>query len=89
MTLLDIIGLAGAVIVTTSNLPQMVMFIRQGHAQGISISATWVGLIGVLFRTIYLLGTVGTNFTILGPYYFAIACILLTLYYIYFPNKIK
>ncbi len=89
MSLLELIGIAGALIVSVSNLPQMVLFIRNGHAKGISHSSTWVGLVGVLFRTIYLLGTVGTNFTILGPYYFAIACILLTLYYLYYPRKTK
>ena len=81
------LGIAGAVIVTTSNLPQMWMFIRQKHAEGISKSSTWVGLIGVLLRTIFILHTTSGSLVLLGPYYFAIACIILTLYYSYFPGK--
>lgn len=88
MKLIDLLGLAGAVIVTYSNLPQMVLFFKQGHAKGISSSSTWLGTIGVSLRTIYLIHTVGLNLIVLTPYFFSIACCLMTLYYIYRPvNK--
>jgi len=82
----ELIGLAGAFIVTYSNLPQMLLFIKQKHAQGISISSNWIGLVGVILRTVYLIHTAGWNVVILGPYFFAIGCIILTLYYCYFPT---
>lgn len=85
--MLELIGLAGALIVTYSNLPQIWLFIKKGNADGISLSSTWLGLIGVLFRTIYLIYSAKANFIVLGPYFFAIGCILVTLYYCYFPCK--
>jgi MtN3 and saliva related transmembrane protein len=86
-TLYEIIGLSGAFIVTYSNLPQIFMFFKQKHAEGISKSSNWIGLLGVVLRTLYLIHTAGWNLVILGPYFFAIACIVITLYYCYFPNN--
>ncbi len=88
MTFFDYFGLVGAIIVTYSNVPQMVLFVRQGHARGISLSSTWLGTLGVSIRTIYLIHTTGWNLIVLGPYFFAIACCLLTLYYCYRPRKL-
>lgn len=82
----DTLGLTGAFIVSTSNVPQIALFIKQKHAKGISISSTWLGFIGVLLRTIYLTHETSFNFIVLGPYFFALLCILITLYYCYFPK---
>ncbi len=87
MKLIELIGIAGATIVTLSNIPQLALFIRRGNADGISLASNWVGLVGVVLRTIYIGHTTGFNFTILGPYYFALFSILLTFYYLYFPRK--
>lgn len=81
------IGIVGAVIVSVSNIPQLVLFYRTGNAKGISVLGNWVGLIGVSFRTIYLYSATKGDIVALGPYFFAIACILFTKYYIYFPRK--
>lgn len=86
---MKILGILGAIIVTYSNLPQMWLFVKQGHADGISISSTWIGLVGVLLRTVYLLHTTHGDIISLAPYFFAIACIVLTLYYIYWPRRDK
>lgn len=83
MKLIEFIGIVGAIIVTYSNLPQIVLFIKQGHAKGISLSSTWLGLIGIIFRATFLFYTVGMNLIIFIPYFFAIFCCVLTLYYIY------
>lgn len=86
MNIWECLGWAGAIIVSWSNVPQMVMFIKQKHARGISLSSTWVGFIGVVLRGIYLLWKTKGDPIALGPYAFGIACILLTLYYLYFPG---
>ncbi len=83
------IGIIGAFIVSYSNLPQMWLFFKQGHAKGISLSSTWLGTIGLLFRTVFLIHTTGLNWIVLGPYFFAIGCCIMTLYYCYFPSKEK
>ncbi len=87
MTKLELLGTAGAIIVTYSNVPQMVQFVKQGNAVGISKSSSWIGLIGLLLRTIYLFKVTHGDVIALGPYVFANLCVLLTLYYIYFPKK--
>lgn len=87
--LLNIIGIAGALIVTYSNIPQMWLFIKQGHAKGISVSSTWIGGVGLALRTVYIAHTTNYDALALGPYFFALACIALTLYYIYFPKTNK
>jgi uncharacterized protein with PQ loop repeat len=86
MKLINILGLAGAFIVTYSNVPQMWLFVKQGHAKGISVSSTWIGTIGLLLRTIYLSVTTHWDLIALGPYFFALGCCVLTLYYIYYPK---
>lgn len=83
----EIIGLLGATIVSISNIPQMVMFIRNKHAKGISISGNWVGFFGVVLRAIYLGHLTHWDAIALSPYGFSISCILLTFYYIYWPKK--
>lgn len=87
--LFELIGLAGASIVMFSNIPQMIMFYRNKHAKGISVFGNWVGLVGVGLRTIYLWHTTRGDAISLAPYFFALACILFTKYYIYFPGKGK
>lgn len=89
MSIIGAVGLAGAVVVTYSNIPQMWLFIKQKHARGISISSTWIGLIGLLLRTVYLIHSTKGDLIALGPYFFAIGCVVLTLYYIYFPGDEK
>lgn len=84
---MKIIGFLGAVIVTYSNLPQILLFFKRGNANGISKSSTWLGFVGVLLRTIYLIDTTKWDMIALIPYFFALACIVITLYYIYFPSK--
>lgn len=86
---INLIGLTGAFIVTGSNLPQMCLFIKQGHARGISISSTWIGLVGLLLRTIYLSYSTHMDLIAMGPYFFALACTVLTLVYIYKPRSEK
>ncbi len=86
---MKILGILGAFIVTYSNLPQIILFFKQRHAEGISLSSTWLGLVGVSFRTIYLIETTHWDLIALFPYFFAIVCIGITLYFIYFPNKEK
>lgn len=86
MTLLEGLGTVGALVVTYSNIPQMWQFVKQGHAIGISISSTWIGLVGLLLRTVYLAKVTHLDPIALGPYIFAILCVLLTLFYIYFPG---
>lgn len=85
--LFNALGVAGAVIVTYSNLPQIVLFVRQGHAKGISVSSTWIGFLGVALRTIFLVHTVGLNFIVLVPYFFSLLCIIITIYYLTFPRE--
>lgn len=85
--MISIIGLLGAAIVMFSNIPQLILFVRQGHAEGISVSGNWVGFVGVALRTIYLAYTTHMDVISLAPYFFALACILITFYYIYFPRK--
>jgi len=84
---IEFLGTAGAIIVTYSNIPQIVLFFKQKNADGISVSSTWIGLLGTVLRTIYLIYTVGLNMIVLGPYFFAIFCILVCLYYMYFPTR--
>lgn len=86
MNFMDTLGLIGAFIVTYSNIPQMFLFFKQGHAQGISISSTWIGTIGLLLRTAYIIHTAGLNLILLGPYFFAILSCIITLYYIHYPR---
>jgi len=87
MTFWDLIGSTGGIIVSYSNVPQLIMFVRQGHAEGISKSSTWIGTFGLLFRMFYLMHTTNANYIVLGPYFFAIFCCILTLYYCHFPRK--
>lgn len=84
--MIEILGTAGAVIVMWSNLPQIWMFIKNKNAKGISISSTWIGFIGVALRTIYLSYATHNDLIALGPYFFALLCLIITLYYIYFPK---
>lgn len=83
----ELIGLAGAFIVMVSNLPQLLLFMKQGHAEGISVFGNWVGLVGVGLRTIYLWHITHGDVLSLAPYFFSLACILFTKLYIYFPRK--
>lgn len=87
MKLIDLIGYSGAFIVTYSNIPQIWLFIKQKHAYGISISSGWIGLIGLILRTVYLIHSTHGDLIALGPYFFAILCTIITLYYCYFPTK--
>lgn len=85
--MIETIGFLGATIVMYSNVPQMWLFIKQGHAIGISKSANWIGLVGLLLRTIYLAHSTNYDMMSLAPYFFAIACTILTFYYMYFPKE--
>lgn len=87
--LINLIGLTGAAIVTYSNVPQMLLFIKQGHARGISVSSTWIGLVGLLLRTVYLSYSTHMDLIAMGPYFFALGCTVLTLVYIYKPRSEK
>jgi len=84
---MNFIGILGAIIVTYSNLPQILLFFKKGNADGISVSSTWLGTLGTLLRTIFLVHTVGLNPIVLGPYFFALFCCLVTLVYLYFPRR--
>lgn len=84
---IKVLGIIGAFIVTYSNVPQIVLFFYQGHAKGISKSSTWLGLLGLILRTVYLIYTTNWDMIALGPYFFAIGCLLITLYFIYFPRR--
>jgi len=86
---LDIIGYIGAFIVTYSNIPQVILFFKHGDARGISIPSTWLGLLGVCLRGVYLALTTSFNLIVLFPYFFSIGCLFITLYYCYFPSNIK
>lgn len=84
---IELLGLAGAAVVMVSNVPQLILFYRQKHARGISVAGNWVGFVGVGLRTIYLAYTTHGDMIALAPYFFALFCILVTKYYIYFPSK--
>ena len=83
---MELLGIIGALIVTYSNIPQIWLFIKNGNANGISRSGTWIALIGLGLRTVYLAKATSFDAIALGPYVFAIACVVLTLYYCYFPR---
>ena len=87
MDIWNTLGTIGAVIVTTSNIPQLYLFYKQGHAKGISQSSMWVGTAGLIMRTAFLMHETKLNYVVLGPYYFAILCTIYTFYYMYFPRK--
>lgn len=87
MNIFDILGTVGAVIVSYSNLPQLYLFYKQGHAIGISHSSMWIGTTGLLMRTAFLMHETKLNYVVLGPYYFGIVCTIYTFYYMYFPRR--
>lgn len=83
----EVLGIIGALIVSVSNLPQLFLFFKQGHARGISHSGNIVGFIGVGLRTIYLAHATHFDLIALGPYFFALMCIGVTEFYIRWPRK--
>lgn len=85
---MNTLGIIGALLVSYSNLPQMWLFIKNGNAKGISASSTWLALLGLGLRTIYLAKATSFDPIALGPYVFAIACVILTLRYIHFPKDL-
>lgn len=86
--MINTVGIIGAIIVTYSNIPQILLFFKQGHARGISVSSNWLGFVGLLCRTIFLIYTTNWNLIVLIPYFFALFCTIVTFYYIYFPRNI-
>jgi uncharacterized protein with PQ loop repeat len=84
--MIDVLGVAGGLILSYSNLPQLILFFKQKHAIGISKSSTWIGTFGLILRFIYLIHVSNTNFIVLWPYLFAFICCAITLYYCYFPK---
>ena len=87
MAWLDLFGTLGALIVIYANLPQVLLFIKQGHAQGISKVSVWLGLLGLSFRLTYVVQTEAFDPIIVLPYGFSLAYLLITLYYCYYERK--
>lgn len=87
MTFIDIIGTIGGVLLAYSNIPQIVMFFRSGHAEGISKASTWLWLVGMVCRVAYMIHVSGYDTIVLAPYGFASICCVITFYYLYFPKE--
>lgn len=81
--MLEIIGVIGAILIIYSNIPQMIKFYRQGHANGISFAATHVAFMGILLRGYYQFHVTNFNWIITVPYIFSFICIMTTYYYLY------
>jgi uncharacterized protein with PQ loop repeat len=80
-------GIAGSILLAYSNIPQIIKFIRQKHADGISLISTWLWLLGLLGKLVYTVYTTGYNKIIFYPYLFTIGCAIITLWYCYFGQK--
>ncbi len=78
-----LLGLIGSSLIVYSNLPQILLFIRQSHAKGISKSSTWCWLIGTICRGAYLVHLSGWDVILLAPYVLAVVFSVVTLYYCY------
>ena len=89
MTLMDYIGLVGGIALAYSNIPQIALFLKQKHADGISKFSTWLWFVGLILKFVYSIHTTGYNKIILGPYILAFICCAVTLYYVYFPKVNK
>ncbi len=84
MTNMDYVGLAGGILLAYSNIPQIIMFLRQKHARGISKFSIWLWAVGLVLKFAYSIHTTGYNKIILMPYALSMACCVVTLYYCYF-----
>jgi len=86
-SLINIIGIIGTVMVTYSNIPQLLLFFRQRHAKGISLSSTWIYTIGIILRAAFMMFLIGLNLIVMIPYVFSILSGVLTLYFCYIDKE--
>ena len=79
------LGMLGSFLAFVCSIPQVIMVIENGNANGLSLSMLWMWIAGMMSLFVYIYKTTKDKI-LMFQYFFISLEIVVLLYYSYFPT---